>query len=158
MNVADSVGSKPIAWVILGIDSRLSIVLYVGLPRKLRIEYPGAMYHVMSRGDRREKIFLDPRGHPRVQNGFYEIVTTANRDESISVGNMKTQLKFTSILVACGFLLAGCCTPHRGTKWEYRTSSSLSEVNQLADQGWTVVNFAMPDAGPWQYLLKRAKP
>ena len=47
------------AWVILGIDSRLSIVLHARMPRKLRIEYPGAMYHVMSRGDRREKIFLD---------------------------------------------------------------------------------------------------
>jgi putative transposase len=29
------------------------------LPRKLRIQYPGAVYHVMSRGDRRENIFLD---------------------------------------------------------------------------------------------------
>src|SRR5882672_7372440 len=29
------------------------------MPRKLRLQYPGAMYHVMSRGDRREKIFLD---------------------------------------------------------------------------------------------------
>jgi len=29
------------------------------MPRKLRNEYPGAMYHVMSRGDRRERIFLD---------------------------------------------------------------------------------------------------
>ena len=29
------------------------------MPRKLRIEYPGAMYHLMSRGDRRERIFLD---------------------------------------------------------------------------------------------------
>ena len=29
------------------------------MPRKLRIQYPGAMYHVMSRGDRREDIFLD---------------------------------------------------------------------------------------------------
>jgi hypothetical protein len=29
------------------------------MPRKLRIEYPGAMYHIMSRGDRRKKIFLD---------------------------------------------------------------------------------------------------
>ena len=29
------------------------------MPRKLRIQYPGAMYHVMSRGDRRERIFLD---------------------------------------------------------------------------------------------------
>jgi REP element-mobilizing transposase RayT len=35
------------------------MVLYAGMPRKLRIEYPGAMYHVMSRGDRREKIFVD---------------------------------------------------------------------------------------------------
>ena len=29
------------------------------MPRKLRIQYPGAMYHVMSRGDRREDIFLN---------------------------------------------------------------------------------------------------
>ncbi len=29
------------------------------MPRKLRVQYPGAMYHVMSRGDRREDIFLD---------------------------------------------------------------------------------------------------
>jgi putative transposase len=29
------------------------------MPRKLRVEYPGAMYHLMSRGDRQEKIFLD---------------------------------------------------------------------------------------------------
>jgi REP element-mobilizing transposase RayT len=29
------------------------------MPRKLRIEYPGAMYHVMSCGNRRQDIFLD---------------------------------------------------------------------------------------------------
>ena len=29
------------------------------MPRKLRIQYPGAIYHVMNRGDRREDIFLD---------------------------------------------------------------------------------------------------
>jgi hypothetical protein len=29
------------------------------MPRKLRVEYPGAMYPVMSRGDRREDIFLN---------------------------------------------------------------------------------------------------
>jgi putative transposase len=28
------------------------------MPRKLRIEYVGAIYHVMNRGDRREPIFL----------------------------------------------------------------------------------------------------
>jgi hypothetical protein len=27
------------------------------MPRKLRLEYPGAIYHVMNRGDRREDIF-----------------------------------------------------------------------------------------------------
>jgi hypothetical protein len=29
------------------------------MPRKMRVEYPGAIYHVMSRGDRGEDIFLD---------------------------------------------------------------------------------------------------
>ena len=37
------------------------------MPRQLRIQYPGAICHVMSRGDRREGIFLDdvdPQGFP----------------------------------------------------------------------------------------------
>ena len=29
------------------------------MPRKLRIEYPGAVYHVMSRGDHQEAIYRD---------------------------------------------------------------------------------------------------
>lgn len=29
------------------------------MPRQVRVEYPGAIYHVMSRGDRREDIFVD---------------------------------------------------------------------------------------------------
>ena len=29
------------------------------MARKLRVEFPGAIYHVMSRGDRRKAIFLD---------------------------------------------------------------------------------------------------
>ncbi len=28
------------------------------MARKLRVQYPGAIYHVMNRGDRREPIFL----------------------------------------------------------------------------------------------------
>ena len=31
------------------------------MPRKLRLEYPGAIYHVMNRGDRQEDIFKDDR-------------------------------------------------------------------------------------------------
>ena len=33
--------------------------LFVGMPRQPRIEYPGAIYHIMDRGDRREDIFVD---------------------------------------------------------------------------------------------------
>jgi REP element-mobilizing transposase RayT len=32
------------------------------VPRQVRIQYPGAMYHVMSRGNRRQDIFLDDVG------------------------------------------------------------------------------------------------
>src|SRR5258706_9365468 len=34
------------------------------MARKLRIEYPGAVYHVMNRGDRREPIFREERDYP----------------------------------------------------------------------------------------------
>ena len=72
---------------------------------------------------------------------------------------MNRQLKLTCTLAACGLLLVGCCTTRHVTKWEYHMASSLVEVNQLADQGWIVVNFAMPSqGGPYQYLLKRVKP
>jgi len=30
-----------------------------GVPRKLRVEYAGAIYHVINCGDRREEIFRD---------------------------------------------------------------------------------------------------
>ena len=36
-----------------------------GMSRKLRIEYPGAMYHVMNRGDQREDIFRDDEDRQR---------------------------------------------------------------------------------------------
>jgi putative transposase len=35
------------------------------MARKLRVQYPGAMYHVMNRGDRREAIFTDEEDHKR---------------------------------------------------------------------------------------------
>jgi len=34
-----------------------------GMARKLRIQYPCAIYHVMNRGDRRESIFVPSRGN-----------------------------------------------------------------------------------------------
>jgi len=35
------------------------------MPRALRIEYPGAIHHVMNRGDRHEPIFCDDTDHQR---------------------------------------------------------------------------------------------
>ncbi len=35
------------------------------MARKLRMEYPGAIYHIMNRGDRREAIFRDDRDRKR---------------------------------------------------------------------------------------------
>ncbi len=35
------------------------------MARKLRIQYPSAIYHVLNRGDRREAIFLDQKDRKR---------------------------------------------------------------------------------------------
>ena len=36
-----------------------------GVARKLRVQYPGAIYHLMNRGDRREPIFKDDADRAR---------------------------------------------------------------------------------------------
>ena len=33
------------------------------VPRKLRVQFEGAIYHVLNRGDRREAIFLEDEDH-----------------------------------------------------------------------------------------------
>ena len=42
------------------------------MPRKIRIEYPGAIYHVMSRGDHQEAIFRDAEDRARFLDTFGE--------------------------------------------------------------------------------------
>jgi len=42
------------------------------MARKVRIQYPGAVYHVMSRGDRREDIFLSDRDRYRFLDTLQE--------------------------------------------------------------------------------------
>ena len=44
---------------MLLIDFILKRISSKFMPRKLRVEYPGAMYHVMSRGDRQEDFYLE---------------------------------------------------------------------------------------------------
>ncbi len=44
---------------VLTIDTTDSGCYTLTMPRELRIEYPGAIYHVLNRGDQRDDIFLD---------------------------------------------------------------------------------------------------
>ena len=50
---------------VLEIDMRSGQSHSPGMARKLRIEYPGAIYHAMNRGDRRELIFMDDADRQR---------------------------------------------------------------------------------------------
>ena len=43
------------------------------MPRALRIEYPGAIYHVMNRGDHREPIFRDELDHKKFLTTLAEV-------------------------------------------------------------------------------------
>src|SRR6266516_379865 len=43
------------------------------MARKLRVEYPGAIYHVMNRGDRREPIFRDDADRRRFLETLGEV-------------------------------------------------------------------------------------
>ena len=43
------------------------------MPRQWRIEYPGAIYHVMNRGDRREPIFEDDADRKRFVTTLGEV-------------------------------------------------------------------------------------
>jgi hypothetical protein len=64
-------------------------------------------------------------------------------------------------LVASTLFLAGCCTQHHVTAYEYKTVRSVQEVNTLAAQGWSVAGFTeyqnLGNPITQVYLLKRAK-
>jgi putative transposase len=42
------------------------------MPRQRRLEYPGAVYHVVNRGDRREEIFRDDPDRERLLSTLTE--------------------------------------------------------------------------------------
>jgi putative transposase len=48
------------------------------MARPLRIEYPGAFYHVMNRGNRREDIFLTDKDRKVFWDGLAESCETYN--------------------------------------------------------------------------------
>ena len=60
------------------------------------------------------------------------------------------------VLAASTLLLAGCCTTHQVTKWEYKTiqgSQTDASLNKFADDGWAIVGLNSYGG----YLLKRPK-
>jgi len=80
--------------------------------------------------------------------------------------------KHIALILAAGtLLLAGCCTNHHVTQWEYKKVGSIEEANKAAADGWIVsdystyiegshLNGSMPDTRyDWGevYLLKRPK-
>jgi len=44
------------------------------MPRKQRIEYPGAVYHVMSRGNYRKELFLNQGTGEAFERCLFEVV------------------------------------------------------------------------------------
>jgi len=100
------------------------------VPRQLRIEYPGAIYHVMNRGDQREDIFRDDEDRNKflvtlgeacqktgwqvhayclMQNHFHLVIETPQAN---LVAGMKWQLgvytkRFNIRHELCGHLFAG---------------------------------------------------
>ena len=66
-------------------------------------------------------------------------------------------------LVASTLFLAGCCTSHHITQWEYKTLDAAreandTELNELGAQGWSVVGFQKnTQTTGVVYLLKRPK-
>ena len=61
------------------------------MPRQLRIEYPGAMYHVMSRGNGHQDIFLDDvdrqdflKTVAEAKSASFRLLTTMKREGSVN--------------------------------------------------------------------------
>ena len=48
------------------------------MPRKIRIQYAGAIYHVLNRGDHREPIFRDDEDRRRFLQTLAEACTKTN--------------------------------------------------------------------------------
>ncbi len=70
---------------------------------------------------------------------------------------MKKHIAIT--LTASALFLAGCCTAHHVTKWEYKqvyAQVSDESLNKLGDEGWSVVACGTSQTGTF-YVLKRAK-
>lgn len=73
----------------------------------------------------------------------------------------------TLLFTASTLVLAGCCTTHHVTQWEFKNVTIIGsapdqnpELNQLGKQGWVVVGFVHEPGDSqhneyYRYILKR---
>jgi putative transposase len=59
------------------LTTKALLAILPGMARKLRVEYAGAIYHVMNRGDRREPIFRDDEDRTRFLSTLGEVCAKA---------------------------------------------------------------------------------
>jgi hypothetical protein len=60
-----------------------------GMARKLRVEYPGAIYHVLNREDRREPIFKDDANERADGRGAERAETGQEKADGIIAAELK---------------------------------------------------------------------
>jgi hypothetical protein len=60
-------------------------------------------------------------------------------------------------LVASTLMLAGCCTTHHVSKWEYQKVWDFKTVQTLSAEGWTLDGFHSFDPGDngTYYIMQR---
>jgi len=71
------------------------------MPRQLRIEYAGAIYHVMSRGARRKAIFLDDveedlRQRPKGDPAKIALAARPRKETTLTIGQIAQRLQMGS--------------------------------------------------------------
>ncbi len=65
------------------------------MARKLRVQYPGAIYHLMNRGDRREPIFKDDEDRRRFLHTLGQACAKTGWQVQACGGRSKTGPKVT---------------------------------------------------------------
>ena len=105
------------------------------MARKLRVEYPGAVYLVMKRGDRREPIFRDDADRQRF------VSTLGGEMDSRATGNGRAGLRKSSALSSA--------KDGRGMSCQYQELTRLSvrqDSGRSLRQDWLAAACAVPDA------------
>ncbi len=101
------------------------------MPRAMRVEYPGAIYHVMDRGDRREDVFVDDAD----RQDLLKTLAEACQKTSSQVHTYSLMRDHFHLVVETpnGNLVAGM-------RW--LLSAYTIRLNHLARRGWTEADLA----------------